>query len=118
MVPEPFRDAAILIVDDERSMVRLLEQLLAHAGYQKLSGTSDPREVVRLCDELEPDDKTLLVLRVDRDLAWGEIARIMLGETAPSETDVSRETVRLRKRFQLLKVELRQRARDAGLVDD
>ena len=55
MVPEPFRDAAILIVDDERSMVRLLEQLLAHAGYQKLSGTSDPREVVRLCDELEPD---------------------------------------------------------------
>ena len=26
----PFRDAAILIVDDERSMVRLLEQLLAH----------------------------------------------------------------------------------------
>ena len=55
MVAEPFRDAAILIVDDERSMVRLLEQLLAHAGYQKLSGTSDPREVVRLCDELEPD---------------------------------------------------------------
>ena len=55
MVPEPFRDAAILIVDDERSMVRLLEQLLAHAGYQRLSGTSDPREVVRLCDELEPD---------------------------------------------------------------
>jgi len=55
MVPEPFRDAAILIVDDERSMVRLLEQLLAHAGYQKLCGTSDPREVVRLCDELEPD---------------------------------------------------------------
>ena len=37
MVPEPFRDAAILIVDDERSMVRLLEQLLAHAGYAKLS---------------------------------------------------------------------------------
>ena len=55
MVPEPFRDAAILIVDDERSMVRLLEQLLAHAGYRRLSGTSDPREVVRLCDELEPD---------------------------------------------------------------
>ena len=55
MVPEPFRDATILIVDDERSMVRLLEQLLAHAGYEKLSGTSDSREVVRLCDELEPD---------------------------------------------------------------
>jgi signal transduction histidine kinase len=55
MVPEPFRDAVILIVDDERSMVRLLEQLLAHAGYQQLHGTSDPREVVQLCDELQPD---------------------------------------------------------------
>ena len=39
MVPEPFRDAAILIVDDERSMVRLLEQLLAHAGYAKTLGS-------------------------------------------------------------------------------
>ena len=32
MVPEPFRDARILIVDDERSMVHILEELLGHAG--------------------------------------------------------------------------------------
>src|SRR5262245_44110194 len=55
MIPEPFRDAAILIVDDERAMVRLLEQLLAHAGYKNLHGTIEPREVLRLCDELQPD---------------------------------------------------------------
>ena len=55
MVPEPFRDAAILIVDDERSMVRLLEQLLAHVGYKNLHGTIEPREVLQLCDELQPD---------------------------------------------------------------
>ena len=62
MVPEPFRDAAILIVDDERSMVRLLEQLLAHAGYAKLSGTSDPREVHGLAAANRPDAIILDVL--------------------------------------------------------
>jgi signal transduction histidine kinase len=55
VVPERFPDAAILIVDDERSMVRLLEQLLAHAGYKNLCGTIEPREVLQLCDELQPD---------------------------------------------------------------
>jgi putative two-component system response regulator len=54
-VPEQFRDAAILIVDDERSMIRLLAQLLAHAGYKNLRGTIEPREVLQLCDELQPD---------------------------------------------------------------
>ena len=55
MVPEPFRDARILIVDDERSMVRLLEELLGHAGYRHLWSTSDSREVLGLCAECQPD---------------------------------------------------------------
>jgi len=71
-----------------------------------------------LRDALEPDDRTLLVLRVDRDLAWTEIARVMLGEENPSQGELDRESARLRKRFQLLKTELRERARAAGLVSD
>jgi len=71
-----------------------------------------------LRDELDPDDRTLLVLRVDRDLPWLEVARVMLGEEAPSDAELERECARLRKRFQLLKSELRDRARAAGLVDD
>src|SRR5262249_60791708 len=55
MVPEPFRDARILMVDDERSMVRLLEELLAHAGYQRLRSTTDARQVPQLCAEFQPD---------------------------------------------------------------
>jgi two-component system NtrC family sensor kinase len=55
MLPEPFRDARILIVDDERSMVRLLEELLAHAGYRALRSTTDPRQVLHLCGEFQPD---------------------------------------------------------------
>src|SRR6266403_3108095 len=52
---EPFRDAAILIVDDERSMVRLMEELLAHAGYTNLRSTTDSREALGLCATFQPD---------------------------------------------------------------
>ena len=69
MVPEPFRDARILIVDDERSMVRLLEELLAHAGYQHLRSTTDSREVLSHCAEFEPD--LILAAFLRRKLAGG-----------------------------------------------
>jgi RNA polymerase sigma-70 factor (ECF subfamily) len=71
-----------------------------------------------LRDALDPDDRSLLVLRIDRGLAWEEVARVMLGSTAPDADVLARETDRLRKRYQLLKDELRRRAREAGFVDD
>jgi len=71
-----------------------------------------------LREALEPDDRALLVLRVDRDLSWSEVARVMLGSEEPHPGELSRETARLRKRFQLLKQDLRRRAREAGLLED
>lgn len=71
-----------------------------------------------LRDALDPDDRSLLVLRVDRKLSWEEVARVTLGLEAPDDDCLTRETDRLRKRYQLLKDELRHRAREAGLVDD
>lgn len=67
--------------------------------------------------EIAPEDRALLVLRVDRKLAWDEIAQITLSES-PEKTSagaVTFEVARLRKRFQLLKDQLRVRARAAGL---
>ena len=71
-----------------------------------------------LRDSLDDDDRTLLSLRVDRDLAWEDIARVMLGAEEPEAQQVTRETARLRKRFQLLKAELRERAVAAGILDE
>lgn len=65
---------------------------------------------------LAVDDRELLVLRVDRGLSWDDVARVMLGEENPSADALRKETARLRKRYQLVKDELRRRARDAGLV--
>jgi hypothetical protein len=41
----------------------------------------------------------------------------MLGDDASSDGDVARDAARLRKRFQLLKDDLKRRAKDAGLID-
>lgn len=71
-----------------------------------------------LREGLGEEDRTLLVLRVDRDLAWNEIACVMLGVDEPDPAALGRETDRLRKRFQLLKGELRRRAEAAGLLDE
>jgi RNA polymerase sigma-70 factor (ECF subfamily) len=70
-----------------------------------------------LRQSLDADDRALLVLRVDRALPWQEVARVMLDEDKPGEETLSREVDRLTKRFQLLKDDLRRRAREAGLVD-
>jgi RNA polymerase sigma-70 factor, ECF subfamily len=71
-----------------------------------------------LRESLDADDRTLLILRVDRDLGWIDIARVMLAEDAPGRDALAREAVRLRKRFSLLKEELRRRARAVGIVEE
>lgn len=53
------RDAKILLVDDHEDGVALLEQILRKAGYSNVFSTTDSRETVPMCDELNPD---LLVL--------------------------------------------------------
>ena len=55
MVSEVFHDAKILIVDDERSMLRLMEELLSHAGYTNVKTTTDSREVFGLWAAFQPD---------------------------------------------------------------
>jgi RNA polymerase sigma-70 factor (ECF subfamily) len=67
---------------------------------------------------LPADDQTLLLLRVDRKLAWEDLARIMLSEEAGplDEALLKKESARLRKRFQLVKEKLLEMGREAGLV--
>jgi RNA polymerase sigma-70 factor (ECF subfamily) len=55
---------------------------------------------------LDDDDQTLLALRVDRDLAWRDIAQVVLGEAA-SEDELGRKAAALRKQFERVKEQLR-----------
>jgi RNA polymerase sigma-70 factor (ECF subfamily) len=68
--------------------------------------------------QLPEEDQALLILRVDRDLSWLELAEIMLGsESEPNSEQLKTEAARLRKRFQLAKARLRELVEEAGLLD-
>jgi putative two-component system response regulator len=48
-------DARILVVDDERVNVVLLERILQQAGYTNVKSTTDSTQAAALYDEFEPD---------------------------------------------------------------
>jgi RNA polymerase sigma-70 factor (ECF subfamily) len=61
--------------------------------------------IAALRDQLSPEEQTLLILRVDRDLSWSEVADVMeLDEPA------------VRKRYERTKEKLRTLAEKAGLM--
>ncbi len=59
-----------------------------------------------LRDALEPDDRTLLILRVDRSMAWREIAEVLCGHDADAD-EVRKTSARIRKQFERIKTKLR-----------
>lgn len=70
-------------------------------------------------EALPPEDRMLLVLRVDRRLEWKDLARVMLGEQGDiADAALTKESQRLRKRFQLLKDKLVKAGRRAGMLGD
>lgn len=48
-------EASVLVIDDEAANIALLERLLRREGFQKVTTTTDPREAVRLFNEVSPD---------------------------------------------------------------
>jgi RNA polymerase sigma-70 factor (ECF subfamily) len=68
-------------------------------------------------DALGVDERALLVLRVDRGMSWREIANVFSPEDTTPET-LRRVETKLRKRFQVVKNEIRARAREAGVLRD
>jgi signal transduction histidine kinase len=49
------RSATLLIVDDEPANVELLESFLVDGGYQNVTSTTDPRQVLALFETIAPD---------------------------------------------------------------
>jgi RNA polymerase sigma-70 factor (ECF subfamily) len=109
-----FRKGARKHADGRVPISELQEVLEAVRTRTRSTLAADRRRALtRLRDELPIDDRTLLILRVDRKLAWDDIA-LAFAETPEvfSGKDKKRESARLRKRFQLVKERLTVRARD------
>lgn len=78
--------------------------------------TTDTRcaQIARIRAQLSADDQALLVLRVDRGLAWEDVARVLgasddVARVAPD--DLARQSAAARKRFERIKDRLRAHLR-------
>jgi RNA polymerase sigma-70 factor (ECF subfamily) len=65
----------------------------------------------KIREQLDPEERTLLALRIDKELDWGEIATVLSAEGLPVSA------VTLRKRFARLKQKLERLARREGFLD-
>lgn len=66
----------------------------------------------RLRAALEPSEQSLLVLRIDHELSWAEVAEVLEAE------GVRTEPATLMKRFERIKAKLAELARKDGLLDE
>ncbi len=73
--------------------------------------TDIKKEVLELRAQLDEDERTLLILRIDRRLEWDEIARIV-DPDIDSPDAVKRASATLRKRFERIKLRLRELSKD------
>lgn len=81
--------------------------------------TAAREAIERIRRSLDPDDRTLLILRVDRDMAWLDIARVLAGPDAElGAADLRARSARLRKRFERLKERLRALASEERILGE
>jgi RNA polymerase sigma-70 factor, ECF subfamily len=92
-------------LDDGRAVEQVAAEIRTTTAAFRRTEVKDRLRALR--DELKPEDRELLVLRLDRELEWPEIA-LILGTDAAT----------LRKRFERLKEKLRTMAQRAGLLQE
>ena len=66
--------------------------------------------LARLRGALDPEERTLLVLRLDRELSWNEVAEVLSSDDEPLDSAA------VRKRFERVKAKLAKLARAQGLL--
>jgi RNA polymerase sigma-70 factor (ECF subfamily) len=90
---------------------RLSLLMLAESSRDSVNQRED--RVAELRKQLTEEEQLMLTLRVDRELDWKDVARILTFEgRAVEEAELERDALRLRQRFHVLKVKLRALVRE------
>ncbi|MEY4577238.1 MAG: hypothetical protein RL701_1941 [Pseudomonadota bacterium] len=92
----------------------LVEQMRSATYPYQRTDVKDRFRALR--EQLDEEDQMLLVLRVDRNLSFREIALTCLGDVDSDDAVIAREEARLRKAFTRLRPELRRLAEAEGLL--
>jgi RNA polymerase sigma-70 factor, ECF subfamily len=94
------------------SRVSKLAVALRNTTLPRLEAQHDVLADIR--SKLSPDDQVLLVLRVDRNMGWREIAEV-IEEDRPGSEHLTAAAAKLRKRFMRVKEQIREMAKKAGV---
>ena len=73
-------------------------------------------EARKLRESMADEDQQLLLLRLERNLSFRDIATVLSDTETLSEDELTREAARLRKRFQIAKERLAELLTNAGLI--
>lgn len=96
-----------------RMVVDVRERTLPHLRTEVKDG------LTRIREELTPDEQLLLILRIDRQMAWDEITAVVdANEDESVRSDTKKRAALHRKRFQLIKDRLKKRAIELGLLGE
>ena len=87
---------------------RLAEEIRTQSGLRR---EVQADRLATLRASLSPEEQTLLVLRIEQELSWDDIALVLSGDGPPVQATA------LRKRFERLKDRLATMAREQGLLD-
>ena len=104
---DPYRKRHRPILSTEAS--KIAEEVRSTMSTYAPGGRAD--KLVKLRESLDPEEQTLLILRVDKAMPWEDVAEVLRadGEAATPAA--------LRKRFERLKEKLGRLAREQGLLD-
>jgi RNA polymerase sigma-70 factor (ECF subfamily) len=99
-----------IALDDAPEVARVAER--ARTATVSFLRTEVRDKIAALRESLDPDDQALLILRIDRGLDWRDVALALADEEigAMSDAAVARRAAAMRKRFERIKKQLRERA--------
>lgn len=96
------------------TLSNVVERVRSATAIYKQTDVKDRFRALR--EQLSADDQMLLVLRVDRDMAWRDLAITMGGNAEMDDDEITRESARLRKVFERIKRDLKAMAEKEGLL--
>jgi RNA polymerase sigma-70 factor, ECF subfamily len=96
------------------AVAALVERVRETTQCYKRTAVKDQFRALR--EELDLEDQTLLILRVDRNMSWRELAQTLSGSVDLDEAGIERESARLRKAFERVKRDLKRLSEDKGLL--
>ena len=98
-------------LDSNSAAAQIAARVRSTTAIHLRSQTKSRLQLIR--DGLPPEDRMLLVLRLDRDMPWTDIARV-LAEEPLDDDEARRASARLRKRFERVKAKVAEQLRADG----